>query len=444
MFCDNRNVSSPDKGLQMATEADFPRPKRRPEPEGPRPVSRAEEEQKTPLLDFLLVVAEHSRLIVALAVALSIAGVALALLLPVRYTATVTILPPQQNSSLSTALMSQLGNLGSIASLAGGGSLNLKNPNDMYVAMLKSEIVEDAMIQRFGLQKEYHKKYLSDARKAFEKRTKLEGGLKDGLIRISIENKNPQRAAAIANGYVEQLRDLSEHLAITEASQRRVFFEKQLTQTKEQLTHAETAMEGAENKTGLIQLDSQARALIESGAMLRAQIAAKEVQIQGMHTYATGENAAVAQAEQELAGLRSQLAALGGSETTESGDVIVSKGKIPAAGLEYLRKLRDVRYYEAEFSILARQLELAKLDEAKQGALIQVVDPAQPPDKRSFPQRTLIVVSAGLAGLALGILIALLSAGAERARRNAGVREKLVRIKTAVKAAIPMRRRWTQ
>ncbi|MGB7135013.1 MAG: GNVR domain-containing protein, partial [Acidobacteriaceae bacterium] len=158
--------------------------------------------------------------------------------------------------------------------------------------------------------------------------------------------------------------------------------------------------------TGLIQLDSQARALIESAASLRAQIAAKEVQIQAMQTYATGENAQLVEAQQELDGLRTQLARLGGSEEGPNS-LLVPKGKVPEAGLEYVRRLRDVKYYETIFDILARQFEVAKLDQAKEGALVQVVDPAIVPDRKSSPKRTIIVVVSTVAGFFLGILVAL-------------------------------------
>ena len=161
----------------------------------------------------------------------------------------------------------------------------------MFVSMLKSRTVEDAMVEKYHLRDQYHSRYPSDARKAFENHTLVDGTGKDGLIRISVNDSDPLRAAELANGYVDQFRNLSEHLAITEASQRRLFFERQLQQAKDNLADAEEAMKKIEQKTGLIQLDSQARALIESAAALRAQISAREVQIQGMQTYATGENA---------------------------------------------------------------------------------------------------------------------------------------------------------
>ena len=350
----------------------------------------------------------------------------------------MTILPPQQNSSLANAFASQMDSLGPIAGLAGGG-LGLKNSNDMYVAMLKSRVVEDAIIQRFNLMNEYHMKYLSDARKTLEHWTLVEAGAKDGLIHLSFQDPSQQRAADIATAYVEQLRDLSQHLAISDASHRRQLFERQLGETKNDLINADEALEREQQHSGLIQLDSQAKALIETAAILRGQVSAKEIQIEGMRTYATGENAAIAQAEQELAGMRAQLAALGGSKDQGSEDLIVPKGKIPAAGLEYLRKMRDVRYYEAKFSVMARQLEIAKLDEARQGAMIQIVDPALPPDKRSSPKRTLIVILFALAGFIAGIFFVLSRAWMNRANEDVVVRARIDRLKSA----LSMKRRWT-
>jgi tyrosine-protein kinase Etk/Wzc len=361
------------------------------------------------LLDLLIVVAERKRLVLWVTAVFVILATVISLLLPVRYTATVILLPPQESGSMGAALTSQLGNLGGVAALA-GGSLGLKNPNDRYVAMLQSRTVEDAMVQHFGLMHEYHARYLSDARKDFEKHATVDGNSKDTLIHISVEDHDAHRAAELANGYVDQFRDLSQHLAITEASQRRLFFQQELEQAKNNLANAEETLEKTELTTGVIQPDSQERALIESAASLRAQITAREVQVQGMQTYATGENSEVIQAQQELAGLRAQLAKLGGSEDSSGNEFLIPKGLFPKTGMEYIRRLRDVKYYETIFDILARQFEVAKLDEAKEGALIQVVDPAIPPDRKSFPKRALIVIIATFAGFFLGVLLALFQA----------------------------------
>jgi tyrosine-protein kinase Etk/Wzc len=393
-------------------------------------------EHEVSFLELLVVLAQRKGIIVKLTAVGAILALAMAFILPKWYTAKTILLPPQQNSSMSSLLMSQLGGLGSVAALAGGNAFGLKNPNEMYVGMLKSETVEDAMVDKFELMKEYHKRYRSDARKRFENFVTVDGSDKDGLIRISVEDRNPERAAELANGYVDEFRKLSASLAITDAAQRRLFFQQQLEQTKNNLADAEEALKQTEQTTGLIQLDSQARALIESAAQLRAQVAAKEVQLQAMRTYATGENAQVVQTQQELDSLRAELAKLGGSEDI-SDSLLVPKGRVPEAGLEYVRKLRDVKYYETIFEILARQFEMAKLDEAKEGAVIQVVDRAIVPDRKSSPKRLLILIGGTLAGLFLGILVALSQSGMERLRADPETGSQLALLRHALGRSKP-------
>lgn len=375
------------------------------------------------VLNLLVIVAGRIRMVLAVALACLAISLIAAFLLPDEYTSTVLLLPPQQNSSIATMLESQLGSLGPLAAL-GGSSLGLKKPNDMYVAMLKSQVVEDAMVKRFGLMKEYHKGYLSKARKAFEKHVDVDGSGKDGLIHISVEDRNPQKAAQMANSYVQQFRELSQSLAASGAGQRADFFQQQLKQAQDKLSNAENALKQTEQTTGLIDLSSQARALIESAASLRAEIAEKKVQIQALRTFAASGNSQMQQAQQELASLQGQLAELGGSQQSPSS-LIVPKGNVPEAGLEYARKLRDVKYYETIFELLARQYELAKLDQAKKGALVQVISPASVPDRRSFPPRGLIVVAGALAGLFLGMTIAVCQEGWMRLREDPESNAKL-------------------
>ncbi|MBW4039384.1 MAG: chain length determinant family protein [Acidobacteria bacterium] len=385
-------------------------------------------------LDLLIVAARRKRMIVGVTFGAAIVSLIVSLLLPKEYTATVTLLPPQQNTSMGAALASQLSGMGGMAALAGGGGLGLKNPNDKYVALMKSRTVEDAMVLHYGLMNEYREKYLSLARKAFEAHATVDGSTKDDLIHISIEDRSPQRAAELANGYVDQFRDLSQHLAITEASQRRLFFEQELEKAKNNLATAEESLKQTELTTGVIQPDSQERALIESAASLRAQITAREVQIQGMQTYATGENSQLVQAQQELAGLRAQLAMLGGSADSKGSELIVPKGRVPEAGMEYIRKLRDVKYYETIFDILARQFEVAKLDEAKQGSIIQVVDPAIPPDRKSSPKRALIVIGATVLAFLLSVITAFFQAAFQHLEKDPETSQKLTLLRNTMRA----------
>jgi tyrosine-protein kinase Etk/Wzc len=428
----------------MATETHFTELHERDTDFGPDVPSRESRKKEFTFLDILVVLADYRRLIFWITAACVLLAVPVSLLLPKRYTATVTVLPPRQGSSLDAMLESQLSGMGGSSSLGGlagmaalaGSSLGMKSPNSRYVGMFRSRIVEDAVIRQFGLMKEYRDKYLTDAQNTFEHRTNVDGNAKDGMIHISVEDRDPQRAAAIANAYVDDFRKLSEHLAVSDAEERRDFFQRQLEQAKDNLANAEEALKTTELKTGMIEINSQARALIESVANLRAQIAAREVIIQGMQTYATGQNAQVTQAEQELGSLRAQLAQLGGDQDTADG-LIVPKGKVPQAALEYVRRLRDVKYYETIFEVLARQFEMAKLDEAKQGAMIQVVDPAVVPDKRSFPKRSLIVLGAAFGGLLLGIFAALAMSALRRMREDPETALKLEHIG----AALRLRRR---
>jgi len=374
-------------------------------------------EDEISLLDLLIVVVRFRWLIVKIAACITAAAVIISLLLPIRYTASTAILPPQQGSSAGSSLMAQLGSLGSVASLAGGASLGLKNPNDLQVAMLKSRTVEDAMVNRFHLMQLYDVPRHSDARKKFEKVVDIDSGSKDGLIRISITDRDPQRAAEMANGYVEEFKRLSAGLAVTEASQRRLFFEQQLSQAKENLANAEEDLKKTGQKTGLIQLDSQTRATIELLANLRGQIAAKEVEISAMRSFATGENPDLQMAEQQLAGLRSQEQKMGATSEGAT-NALIPRGNAQEAGIEYIRKLRDVKYFETIFDLLARQYEMAKVDEARQGAVVQIVDRAIVPDRKSSPQRTLIVLGAAAFGLFLGVVWAFAREGLTRLSNN--------------------------
>jgi tyrosine-protein kinase Etk/Wzc len=352
----------------------------------------AESSNDISLVDLLIVLGRRKKFLAVSTLAVFAVSLIITLLIPKRYTATITVLPPQQGSSLSSALLSQVGNLGALGSLA-GGSLGLKNPADMTVALLKSRSVEDAMIQRFDLMKLYKEKRLSDARKSLEKRTSIDSNIKDGLIRIEIEDRDPKRASDMANAYVDEYQKFSQHLAIGEAGQRRLFFERQLVGAKNDLAAAEEALKASQQKSGMIQLDSQAKALIESVAALRAEITAKEVEIRSLSLSETSNNPDIRMAREQLAALQSQLRRIGGTQSGEDSDLIVPRGKIPEAGMDYVRKLRDVKYNEMIFEILAKQFEVAKIDEAREGAVIQVVDPAVPPDKKSFPKISLIVLA---------------------------------------------------
>jgi len=393
---------------------------------GPVPESA---EDEISILDMHIMLAHGKRTVLVFTVLGAILSVVVALLLPKSYQAEAVVMPPAQGTSMASMMMSQLS--GGLASLA-GGALGLKDQNDMYVAMFQSRVVEDHMIQRFGLSEEYHAKYMSDARKKLEGRSNIDGSGKDGLIHIKVTDHDPKRASELANGYIEEFQKLSEHLAITEAGQRRLFFEKELQQAKDNLGNAEEALVRTQQKTGMIELNSQSRALILAAASLQAQIASKEVEIRSMETFATSQNSQLVQAQQELAGLRAQLAKLGSSGTGNDADLVLPRGQVSEAGLEYVRKLRDVKYYETMFQFLAQQFEAAKLDEAKEGAIVQVVDPAITPDRRSFPHRGLIVIISTFAFFLIGVFFVLAKTRLEKMRQDPEAGLKLRQLRRAV------------
>jgi uncharacterized protein involved in exopolysaccharide biosynthesis len=379
------------------------------------------------LLDIAVLLVQRKRFIVRFVLGAIVLAIIVALIWPVSYEAEIVLLPPAtQSSSLASALLGQVGSLGSLGSFSAfAGGLGMKTPTDMYVSLLKSRTVEDATIQRFRLMSEYKTKRLSDARKVFEHHADVVAGQKDGLIRITIQDHDAKRAADIANGYVEEFKKLSASLAITEAARRRLFFEQQLEPAKEQLAAAEEAMRETQQQTGVLQIDSQAKALIESTAILRAQVVAKEVQIQGMRSFATDDNPQIVLAKQQLAALQSQLEHLAGSQQDSGSDIVLSKGRITGVGLEYLRRLRDLKYHETVYELLTKELEIAKLDEAREGELVQVVDPAIIPDKKASPHRTIIVLCTAILALFVAVFYIIARQGLGRTFSLPENRERL-------------------
>jgi len=386
-------------------------------------VAQAPSEEKINLLDVAILFSRHRRFILAFTAIVTVLSVLIALLLPNQYTAETVVMPPDQSSSMSSALLGQLGGSSSLASLA-GGSLGIKNQGDMYVSLFRIQPVEDALIHRFALMARYHNKKMFDARLAFEHHSTVVFGGKDGLLRITVTDRDPNVAAQIANAYVDEVRSLSANLAVTEASQRRAFFQQQLLEANENLASAEEAMKTMQQSTGILQIDSQARALIESAAALRGQVAEKEVELQAMRSYAAQGNAQYILAEQQLAALKAQLAQLSGKETSTS-DIIVPKGNIPSAQMEYIRRTRDLRYYETVDEILAKQFEIAKLDEAREGAIIQIAQRATPPDKRSFPKPTLTAILALVLSFFIACGWALFTNSLDRLKQDPHERQRL-------------------
>ena len=375
-----------------------------------------EDDDEISLLDLAIVLAKFKKLILGLPVLVGALTVGATLLMTPIFTATTAILPPQQSQSTASALLGQLGGLAGIAGAAAG----IKNPSDLYVGMLKSRTVADAMIARFDLVNYYEAELTQDARKSLEGVSSFTAG-KDGIITISVDDKDPELAAKMANAYVEELNKLTEVLAVTEASQKRLFFERQMVDARDRLVAAEIEARSAMERGGLASIDAQGQAMIEVTARLRGQISVKEVEIGAMRAFAAEENPRLKAAQQELLALQTELARIEGASALRDTQV----GGESSAGATNLQLLRNVKYYETLYQMLAQQFELAKIEEAKDSALIQVLDTAIPPERKSKPKRALIVILAVLAAGFVAVLIAFMKEAAQRAAEDPESAERM-------------------
>lgn len=327
-------------------------------------------------------------------------GLGGAMLLPPIFTAQTLIMPPQQQQNGATAA---LGALGALGALAGGG---LKNTTDQYIGLMQSATVSDRLIDRFKLMEVYDVQYRMDARRLLLKNVAITVGKKDGLILVAVDDQDPQRAADIANAYVDQLRQMTNTLAVSEAQQRRQFFEQKLSETKERLTQAQIALQAGGFNSGALRAEPKAAA--ESYARVRAELTAAEIRLQTLRGSLVDGAAEVRQQQTIVSALRAEL---GRQEKTE---LVVDTDP------GYISRYRDYKYQETLFDLYAKQFELARADEGREGALIQVVDVAQVPEKKSKPQRAILALgAAALAGFLL-VVRALLVGLRERSSLGRG------------------------
>lgn len=384
-----------------------------------------DDEDEISLLDLATTLGEEKKLIFGLPFLAGIVAIVVSLLLTPIFTAKTTLLPPQGGGGGAAAALAQLGGLASLAGISGGGTTA-----DSIVSMLKSRSAKDEIIDRFQLTERYEAEMRQDVYTKLDAVVRVSSDKKSGLITIEVDDEDPAFAASMANAYYEVLRGLMTRVAVTEAQQRRVFFEQQFAKAKEDLGNAEVALKETQERTGLVELQGQAQATISAVASLRAEIAQREVQLSAMRTFATAENSDYRRVLAELGGLRNELKKLdkGGS----GGDLgLVSAGNLPEQGLKYVRAFREVKYQEAIFEIMAKQYELAKIDEAKDGGDVQQLDAAIPPERKSKPKRAIIVVASVLGAGFLAVLIALLRGALRNSGSNPETQSKLQALKRA-------------
>ena len=375
------------------------------------------DEDEISLLDLLLVVVENLRLLVLGPLAVGLAALGISFMIPPTYTAKTQFLPPQQQQSSASALVQALG-VGAIGGL--GAGLGIKNPADQYIAFLKSQSIQDAMVDRFDLLKRYETKFRVDARKELLENTKITSG-KDGIIALELEDKDPKVAADMANAYVDELRRMMNRLALTEAQLRRSFFEKKLKEAKENLSVAEELLRGTGVSSGV--LKTSPGSAVEVVARLKAGVTVQEIKVASMRGYLADTSPEFVQAMKELSVLKAQLKNAEKSDAT-SGD-----------GL-YVSRYREFKYQETLYELFAKQYELARVDESREGAAVQVVDNAQLPERKSKPQKARIATMAVLASGFLFLFFVFLRKAYFYAPQNEQNANKISRIKLTARKAL--------
>jgi uncharacterized protein involved in exopolysaccharide biosynthesis len=376
------------------------------------------------VLDVLLIFAQRKWLILGWALAGLVIAIIAILRADTLYKSDGTIMPPQQEQS-SAALLSQLG---ALTAFAGVGTNLGKNPADLYIAILQTNLVADDMVDRFHLMDWYKIPDRDGAAGKLRQRSKFVAN-KNGLIQITVEDKDPDRTVALINGYADELFRQNNRLAIGAAAQRRQFFQQQLLQEKDRLADAEVAMTQTQQSTGVLQLSGQAQTIIGQEANIQANITSREVELGALLSSSTEQNPDVVRLRTELTGLRAQLAQL----QKGTNGAMLSQKEFPGAGLEYVRKERDVQYHQTLYDLLARQLEAARIDEAKESPTVQMVDPPLVPKGTSWPKPFLFII----AGLVLGTMFGFIRCGViyvyEYLDTSPDLRERYQQVKQAMR-----------
>jgi uncharacterized protein involved in exopolysaccharide biosynthesis len=354
-------------------------------------------------IETLIALAERWRLLVAGPLLIGVAALVITYLVTPTYTARTSFLPPQPQQQGAPA--SVLASLGGLSSLVGGAQ---RTPAEQYVMLVQSTTVADRIVDSFDLLKVYDEDLRQDARKELAKNTRAVAGKRDGIIVLEVDDESPARAAEMANRYVEELRLLTNRLALTEAKQRRVLFEGHLERTRDRLVQAQLALQAS----GFSQesLKAEPRAAAEGYARLKAQVTSGQARLDALRQTLTDSAPEVQQASAAIAVLKAQL---------ERIELTAGQG----GTADYVGKYREFKYQEVLFEQFARQYELARVDESREGQL-QVIDVAQAPERKSWPKRALTALAATVGGLVVLLAYVLGSRQwRESVRRPEGARQ---------------------
>ncbi|MHC1696844.1 MAG: GumC family protein [Geobacteraceae bacterium] len=337
------------------------------------------------LVSYLQVVSRRSKQIMLITFLAALISAGITLCIPNIYTAKSMILPPQEDRSTANALLSQFGGLIGMA----GGVSGTQTAGELYVTMLTSDTVKDPIVNRFKLMEAFGAKYRSDAYRALAGATSVALGRKDGVITVSVSDKNPKRAAEIANAYVDELGQLTASLSVSGAERNRAFLESRLAESKASLISAEEALKTFQLKNKTIEVPHQAEATIRGVADMNAALVMKEVELSTSLRTFTESSQRIKNLRAAIANLKSQIR---NYESGTGGGAIPSLGSVPQLGQDYVRLMREFKTQEALVELLTKQYEMTKLNEAKDYSQFQVIQVAKTPERKNGPQRLKIVV----------------------------------------------------
>ncbi len=351
---------------------------------------------------------EHRGLFSKVAIRALLVSTVIALLIPSRYESTANIMPPEQNDhgALLSMLAGKAGgasdSLGSsgLASLAGsflGGS----STGALFVELIHSRTIQDHLIDRFDLQKVYWTRYKQDARKTLEKRTAVEQERKSGVISISVTDSSPERARQMAQAYVEELDRLLSQVSTSSARRERIFIEQRLATVKADLDDAERQFSAFASKNSALDIKEQSKAEVEAAAILQGQLIATQSELEGLEQIYTANNVRVRSLRARIDELKRNLTKISGTDASlsadssadsSSQDLYPSIRRLPLLGVQWADLYRRAKIQETIYQLLNQQYEMTRIQEAKEIPTIRVIDPANLPEKKSWPPRLLIIL----------------------------------------------------
>ena len=374
----------------------------------------------------LLSVVSRRRGLVATVLMVSLLGAfaVSAFVLPKAYESTATLLPQldsKEGGSLA-ALLATTGAGGMAQNLGMGMPSMPTTPTDVFVAILKSRVMADEAIAKFGLMAVYNERTMHDTRLELAERVRVSVS-KEKVIKVTVEDSDPQRAADIAAFFVSSLDRLNRTLNVSKASYNRAFIERRLAETQTGLVKTEEALRDFQRNNKAVAVEAQSKAMIEAAAMIQGQITGYEVQLQVMSAYLSPDNPDLSRVRSSIEELKKQLALLEfgkGTKGASPGDRLhPAMVRVPDLALQYGRLFRELKVQETLYALLTSQYEQAKITEARDTPTVQVLDSPVPADKQIKPRVVFNTAVAGLLGACLAIILAY---GLEaRARRAAGL-----------------------